>query len=430
MAVMKHCLAILWSSFTLPIHVEVVNFIIRLYTSSLACPLASLAFFFLDELEDPPDPNLPWIGLVFDFFGPLHKFFILDFHEHLGYRSVQRRQYQVELVRWRAGTSVASPSPSILVCPLSFCLVPIVCLLGVGFLLFVIIPSLPLAFGLGQFFYCDVLVGFALECRQGVNGVNPGVQVLNLLSGGFILDPISRNSLLAWNANLLIDDNSWPNAHDQCYGNVGNLDRLIDESKRSLNNFWSRCDGRWRRRIVCGEVLYNAGILFIHDSYLFGDPMHLTMKALKIGILNGVRHRMCYVIYKGAGTWSRGGTVGAIDAGGEDKEEDEKGSHGKEVDGEEGGFVPVGADEASEGEEEDGDAGGEVSVIHLLMKVSFGDRGGTVGAIDVGGEDKEEDEKGGHGKEVDGEEGGFVPVGADEASEGEEEDRDAGGIGP
>ena len=60
----------------------------------------------------------------------------------------------------------------------------------------------------------------------------------------------------------------------------------------------------------------------------------------------------------------------------------------------------------------------------LLAEVASGDRGDAVGAIDKEGEDEEDeegDDEGGHG-----EEGGFVPVGADEAGEEEEEDRDAG----
>ncbi|GFS37381.1 hypothetical protein Acr_00g0051650 [Actinidia rufa] len=37
-----------------------------------------------------------------------------------------------------------------------------------------------------------------------------------------------------------------------------------------------------RRWIACGEVLYQAGIDFVHDPELLGDSMHLTMNALKI----------------------------------------------------------------------------------------------------------------------------------------------------
>ena len=49
---------------------------------------------------------------------------------------------------------------------------------------------------------------------------------------------------------------------------------------RSTNFFWDRRSRRWL--IVYGDVFYQADIVLIHDPNLFGDPMHLTVKALKI----------------------------------------------------------------------------------------------------------------------------------------------------
>ncbi|GFY97800.1 hypothetical protein Acr_12g0003410 [Actinidia rufa] len=89
----------------------------RLLTSSSACILTYLACPFRDEVEHPPDPNPSWIiwvlptvgllsayplseGVGLDFPLPLHKIFILDFHKHLGYRGVKRRQHQVGQARW------------------------------------------------------------------------------------------------------------------------------------------------------------------------------------------------------------------------------------------------------------------------------------------------------------------------------------------
>ncbi|GFZ09096.1 hypothetical protein Acr_20g0009040 [Actinidia rufa] len=77
-------------------------------------------------------------GVDLDLFRPFYKFFVFNLHEYLGYRSVERRQYQV-----------GSP--------------------GIRLLSFVIFPSLPSSLGLGQFFCGDTFVGFALECQLGVH---------------------------------------------------------------------------------------------------------------------------------------------------------------------------------------------------------------------------------------------------------------------
>ena len=48
-------------------------------------------------------------GVGLDFSWPLTKLFVFDLHEHLGYRSILRRQYEVRSARWSAVTSVVSP---------------------------------------------------------------------------------------------------------------------------------------------------------------------------------------------------------------------------------------------------------------------------------------------------------------------------------
>ncbi|GFZ17734.1 hypothetical protein Acr_26g0010040 [Actinidia rufa] len=49
---------------------------------------------------------------------------------------------------------------------------------------------------------------------------------------------------------------------------------------RSVNFFL--CRGYGKRLVVHGEMLYQAGIVLIHDPNMLDDPMHLTVEALKI----------------------------------------------------------------------------------------------------------------------------------------------------
>ncbi|GFS32437.1 hypothetical protein Acr_00g0022790 [Actinidia rufa] len=56
---------------------------------------------------------------------------------------------------------------------------------------------------------------------------------------------------------------------------------------RSISFFWDKCGGR--RRIICGEVLYQESIYLIHDLDLLSDFMHLMMNALEIQSLTSVR---------------------------------------------------------------------------------------------------------------------------------------------
>ena len=63
---------------------------------------------------------------------------------------------------------------------------------------------------------------------------------------------------------------------------------------KSTNIFWDRRSRRWL--VVCGEVLYQADIVLVHDPNLFGDPKQLIVKALKIWSLTIVSHRMSSII--------------------------------------------------------------------------------------------------------------------------------------
>ena len=73
---------------------------------------------------------------------------------------------------------------------------------------------------------------------------------------------------------------------------------------RSVDLFWNRYYGR-RRGIIGSDVLYQVCIIFIHDPYLFDDPKHFIVEALKIQSLAGVSHRVCSVLKRVAGTRSR-----------------------------------------------------------------------------------------------------------------------------
>ena len=52
-------------------------------------------------------------------------------------------------------------------------------------------------------------------------------------------------------------------------------------------------------------MLYQAGIILIHDPDLLSDSMHLTMEAFKIWSLDGVCHMISLVIQRAAITLSR-----------------------------------------------------------------------------------------------------------------------------
>ena len=62
---------------------------------------------------------------------------------------------------------------------------------------------------------------------------------------------------------------------DQCFGDSEIHGCLINEDGE-IDYFWDRHSGRWR--VVFGKVLYQVGIVFVHDPNLLGDPMHLTVK--------------------------------------------------------------------------------------------------------------------------------------------------------
>ncbi|GFY99322.1 hypothetical protein Acr_13g0007230 [Actinidia rufa] len=73
---------------------------------------------------------------------------------------------------------------------------------------------------------------------------------------------------------------------------------------RSINLFWYGCyHERWW--IIGGEVLYQEGIVFVHNPDLLGDSMHFTVETLKIWSMVIVCHRMSLVILRADGAWLR-----------------------------------------------------------------------------------------------------------------------------
>ena len=72
--------------------------------------LMKLIIFVLIPLEEI-DLNLPRL---------LHKFFIFDLHEYLGYGDVERRQHHIGLVRKGARMPFINSPPSIFLRPLNF----------------------------------------------------------------------------------------------------------------------------------------------------------------------------------------------------------------------------------------------------------------------------------------------------------------------
>ena len=58
-------------------------------------------------------------------------------------------------------------------------------------------------------------------------------------------------------------------------------------SARSLDIRNGRCGRRWW--IGCGEMLYQASVILVHDSHLLGYTMYLTMKTLKTWLLLAIR---------------------------------------------------------------------------------------------------------------------------------------------
>ena len=61
----------------------------------------------------------------------------------------------------------------------------------------------------------------------------------------------------------------------QYYGRSGNYHRPIGETIRGATG--GAAGGRW---IGCGEMLYQAGVILVHDSHLFSHTMYLTVKSL------------------------------------------------------------------------------------------------------------------------------------------------------
>ena len=85
--------------------------------------------------------SLVRVGL--DFPRPFHKLFIFYLHEHLSYRSIERRQNQIRSARWTAGASIIVPPSSLSIWPLALQLVLVISSLGIRLLSLVFISSLP-----------------------------------------------------------------------------------------------------------------------------------------------------------------------------------------------------------------------------------------------------------------------------------------------
>ena len=56
---------------------------------------------------------IPLEGFGLDLPKPLHKVFILDLYEHLGYMGIEKRQYLVGSARWSLRTLFINSPPSI-----------------------------------------------------------------------------------------------------------------------------------------------------------------------------------------------------------------------------------------------------------------------------------------------------------------------------
>ncbi|GFS41558.1 hypothetical protein Acr_00g0075080 [Actinidia rufa] len=111
--------------------------------------------------------------------------------------------------------------------------------------------------------------------RTVVDGINLSVQVFDLLGGGLILT-FRGSVIMASNVDF------WWNMPDQCFDDF--------ESHGQVSLFLSK--GYSRRLVVHGEMLYQAGIVLVHDPNLLDDPMHFTVEAFKIWSLAGVCHRI------------------------------------------------------------------------------------------------------------------------------------------
>ena len=156
------------------------------------------------------------------------------------------------------------------------------------------------------------------------------LMALILASRSLILQVVdSSRRLGAWSLGqgdhpfLLVSSpsNSWVRLHDSDFDETGLLSRLkltlVDRGRRFLEErawlvLWWLWDSqsperqrRWDRLTsetgaTRGGRLFvarcRAGIIFVHDPDLFGDPIHLTVEALKIQSLSSVAHWMSSVI--------------------------------------------------------------------------------------------------------------------------------------
>ena len=106
---------------------------------------------------------IPPEGVGLDLPRPLHKFFILDLHEHLGDRGIERRQNYVRSAKRSASMSFINSPPSVSIGPLTLQLASIVHLSSIWFLSLVIILSSPSTLGLYQLFSYYVFVNLTPE---------------------------------------------------------------------------------------------------------------------------------------------------------------------------------------------------------------------------------------------------------------------------
>ena len=56
---------------------------------------------------------------------------------------------------------------------------------------------------------------------------------------------------------------------------------IVDRSLRTARSFSFRdrcCRRKWW--VICGEVLYQVTVIFIHDADLFDNPMHFSVETL------------------------------------------------------------------------------------------------------------------------------------------------------
>ncbi|GFZ14551.1 hypothetical protein Acr_24g0007410 [Actinidia rufa] len=108
------------------------------------------------------------------------------------------------------------------------------------------------------------------RARTGVDGVNLGVQISNPMGGGFFSMIRTRTKSFFPSMGNRRSTSPIPTSIMVALGFV------VAKAVRIVRRCW-RCK-RWR--VICSEVLYEASIIFVHDSHMLCHTMYLTVEAL------------------------------------------------------------------------------------------------------------------------------------------------------